>query len=385
MSVADERILIVHLEALGAVVRSTSLLAGIKRKYPNSHITWVTAKPADQLIRGNPLIDRVMTTERDDLLALKALHFDVALCVDKSLKAAGVLAHTKFDELFGFSAEARTGAIVPATKAATELWELGLSDYKKFFVNKKPETLLSREALELPSRGKSDGAASDEYAVYLSGAELKEATERRKRWAGHKDFVVGINTGCSNVIPYKKLTVEMHRELIERLLKVPDLRVVLLGGPEDDLRNQRIAHGLDVVQSPTQSGLRDGLISVQACDIVITGDSLGMHMAIGLRKWVVAWFGPTCAHEIELYGRGVKVMSQAACSPCWKRSCSKDIMCYDLVSQPELLAGVARGMQWLSSEADRLESRVETNSSHSDGIRGRSSARNSTPETPAGT
>src|SRR4051812_10272178 len=164
MSVAKERILIVHLEALGAVVRSTSLLAAIKRKYPDSHITWVTQRPADQLLKGNSLVDRVMTTERDDLLALSALQFDIALCVDKSLKAAGVLAATRFEKLYGFQVDSKTAGILPATDAAVELWELGLSDYKKFFVNKKPETQLSREALELPAGAKEENTefSSDE-------------------------------------------------------------------------------------------------------------------------------------------------------------------------------------------------------------------------------
>jgi heptosyltransferase II len=389
MSVAKERILIVHLEALGAVVRSTSLLASVKRKYPDSHITWVTQKPSNQLLKGNPLIDRVLTTDRDDLLSLSALEFDIALCVDKSLKAAGVLASAKFDKLFGFKVDGKTGAILPATDAAVELWELGLSDYKKFFVNKKPETQLSREALELPLGAQGDEqVTSDDYYLPLTKIELELAAERRKQWAGANEWVVGLNTGCSDVIQYKKLSIETHRELAQRLQAVSGVRVVLLGGPEDELRNQRIAHGLDVVQTPTQSGLRDGLVSVQACDIVITGDSLGMHMAIALKKWVVAWFGPTCAHEIELYGRGVKVLSQAACSPCWKRQCNKEVMCYDLVSVPELLLGVSRGMQFISSESRAEAKRSEsvgrnqpTDSNHSDGIRGRPFARNSSSKT----
>ena len=52
MDIPVARILIVHLEALGAVVRSTSLLAAIKRQYPSSHITWVTQAPAHHLLKN---------------------------------------------------------------------------------------------------------------------------------------------------------------------------------------------------------------------------------------------------------------------------------------------------------------------------------------------
>lgn len=353
MSIPATRVLLIHLEALGAVVRSTSLLPAIKRKYPDSHITWVTQKPADDLLRLNPLIDRVLTTEPADLLQLAALEFDVGLCVDKSLKASGVLRQTKVGQVFGFVASARTGAILPATRAAVDLWQLGLNDHEKFFVNTKPETKLVREALELPAQSHQQ---SDEYVLPLTSPEAREARERRQRWLGTGRWLIGINTGCSAAIPYKKLSVETQRTLVRRLMEIPGVRIALLGGREDETRNQQIGHGLNCVQTPTQVGLRDGLVSVQACDVVVTGDSLGMHMAIGLQKWVVAWFGPTCAHEIDLYGRGVKVLSDASCAPCWKRSCEKSTMCYDLVPVDELLRGVQQGLECVSGAADSTPS-----------------------------
>src|SRR5262245_32567755 len=85
----EERILIIHLEALGAVLRSTSLVPAIRRKYPRAHLTWITKAPAHHLIKGVAGIDRILTTSHDDVLALSALKFDLALVVDKSLTAAG--------------------------------------------------------------------------------------------------------------------------------------------------------------------------------------------------------------------------------------------------------------------------------------------------------
>ncbi len=330
------RVLFIHLGAMGAVVRSTSLLRAIHKKYAGCHLTWVTQAPTDALLRSHPLIDRVLTTSRDDMLALAALEFDVGFCVDKSLVAVGVLKQTQVDQIFGFVAQARTGAIVPATPAAENLWQIGLSNQKKFFENTRPETELMAEALELTNFDR------DEYDLRLSDREWREVAERRKLWAKPSQLIVGLNTGCSDVIPYKKLPVESNRQLVSALSSMGH-SVVLLGGPEDTSRNQRIAHGLPAIDSPTTRGLRDGLVSVAACDIVVTGDSLGMHLAIAMKKWVVAWFGPTCAHEIDLYDRGVKVLTSARCSPCWSRACHKSPMCYDLVDLKSILAGVVRG------------------------------------------
>ena len=323
---------------MGSVLRSTSILPAVKRKYPSSHITWVTQKAAAALLQENPFVDRVLSTELDDVLALSTLSFDIALNLDKSLKSVGILRKTDFDILYGFTADAN-GAIVPATAAAEELWHIGLDDERKFFINQKAETQLLVEALELGS------FARDGYVLRLNAEEKRQSTERKMQWAPGGEMIVGINTGCSGVLPHKMLSIGNHRALLQLLREIPDIRLVLLGGGETDaIRNQRIGYGLPVVQSNCQGGLRDGLVSVAACDVVISGDSLGMHMAIALRKWVVAWFGPTCAQEIDLYDWGVKVASHASCSPCWKRHCTKNPMCYDLVDLRQIVDGVRKGL-----------------------------------------
>lgn len=359
-SIATSSILVVHLGAIGAVVRATSLLQPIRRKYPSSRITWVTDAPSDQLLRGHPQIDRVLTTKGEDLLVLATLEFDVAIVVDKSLKASGVLAQTQSREVFGFRADAKTGSILPATVAAEELWRLGLDNHQKFFVNQKPETQLMIEAFELGPYQR------DEYDLPLTRDERNEATVRRRSWLGNKKRILGINTGCSSVIPYKKLSVDFQRRVIENVRRdFPEVAIVLLGGPEDTERNRAIGEGLAVVQSSTEAGLRDGLTSVAAVDVVLTGDSLGMHMAIAQKKLVLAWFGPTCAAEIDLYDRGEKLLTKAPCAPCWKRLCDQPTLCYDLVSMSEVLAALKRSFAQCESTSLSKQLFSETFSSAS--------------------
>ncbi|HEY8272609.1 MAG TPA: glycosyltransferase family 9 protein [Pseudobdellovibrionaceae bacterium] len=336
-SIPSTSLLIIHLGAIGAVLRTTSILKAMKRKFPGSQLTWVTDAPSDQLLRNHPLIDRVLTTKSEDLLSLSALEFDAAFMIDKSLKAAGVLKQTYAEQVFGFRADARSGAIHPATPAAQELWCLGLDDHEKFFLNQKAETQLLIEALELGPFQR------DEYNLSLTFSEEREAHRRHNVWRQSHSLVLGINTGCSSVIAYKKLSVEFQRQIIQTIKSELDVSVVLLGGPEDSERNLQIGEGLPIIQSSTTSGLRDGLVSVAACDLILTGDSLGMHMAISQKKYVIAWFGPTCAQEIDLYDRGEKILSQASCSPCWKRLCDKPTMCYDQVSLMEIIEALKRG------------------------------------------
>ncbi len=314
-------------------MRSTALLRAIRRKYFNCHITWLTDRPGDQLLRDNPLIDEIVVNSFSGLLQLEGRQFDVVLNIDKSKLSSGLLKKIEFDLLYGFKVEARTGSIVPATDEAVELWQIGLSNHKKFFENEKTEIQLCHEALKLGEYKR------DSYIIGLSDEERSLARERKKTWSRGKP-ILGINTGCAPTIPYKKLSISGYRELIQKINNELNVQIVLLGGPTEEDMNKTIAKGLRALQSPVNQGIRDGLCSIEACDIVFSGDSLGMHMAIALKKWVVAWFGPTCHQEIDLYDRGVKVLTEASCSPCWKRHCSKDPMCYDLVPFEKVISGI---------------------------------------------
>lgn len=352
--IPQKRILIIHLGALGAVLRATSILPALKRKYPSSHITWLTQAPASQLLNYNSTIDEVFNLNLESQTILNSMYFDEVICNDKSKLATSLAANIMSDSYLGFRLDRRSGAILPASHHAMELWEIGLSDHKKFFENKKPETQLLCESLDLDYQ-------RDEYQLELTSEERDLSLQRYKLWSfAGENMVLGINTGCASVIPYKKLSIQGHRDLIQKLQsQFKNLQIVLLGGKEDRERNLQIAHGLDVILSPTTQGLRDGLCSVNACDFVITGDSLGMHMAIALKKWVVAWFGPTCAHEIDLYDRGVKVLADVDCSPCWKRKCSKSEMCYDKVSFQKVIDAIDKGYQWKSTQSSYKQPSLE--------------------------
>ncbi len=349
-------IVIIHLGALGAVLRSTALLPAIHRTYRKATVTWITQAPADQLLQNNPLIDRVYTVSYENQLQWQALESDAVFCIDKSLIAAGIAQTLKTKELRGFKTLGPTGAILPANPEARDLWHLGLSNKKKFFENTKTENQLTHEALKLGEYKR------DEYVYQFTGLENEIIRTRRELWAPNKEYLIGLNTGCSGVIPYKKLTVEYQRSLINQIAKKygRTARVVLLGGSEDEKRNREISAGMDVISSSVLRGLRDGLMSIAACDMVISGDSLGLHMAIALKKWCIAWFGPTCAQEIDLYDRGVKIKTRAACSPCWKRVCDRQPMCYDLVDSQVVLVGIEKGMnrrsEWVNSSSSKQRS-----------------------------
>ncbi len=330
------RILIVNLDAMGNVLVTASILAPLKRKYPKSRIYWITLKNAAPLLAHNPLIDRVYSWEPESWLVLQQMKFDVVLNVDKSQRSCAFTNTLKSKMKLGFGLN-KNGAIVPLNKESQENYILGLDDRLKFRVNQKTVPQLQCEQFKLKYQ-------RDRYSVYLSGPEKSYCEEYRQIAGIHEDtIVVGFNTGCSELYPNKKMTIEQHVQLIRRLSLQPGLRLMLVGGPEDTLRNAEISRqaGDAVINTPTTEGVRRGLCYINLCDIVVSGDSFGMHAAIALQKHVIVWFGVSCWTEIDLFDNGVKLIPDGlACSPCWKKECPYNLECIQMVDLDAIVGHV---------------------------------------------
>jgi heptosyltransferase-2 len=93
-------------------------------------------------------------------------------------------------------------------------------------------------------------------------------------------------------------------KIIDQLANEENLSVVLLGGREDTERNEEIFAKISdaakavTLNTPTTLGMRRGACFMSIPDVVITGDSFGMHMAIGLQKYIIAWFGLSCQSRL---------------------------------------------------------------------------------------
>ena len=318
-----KKILIINLDAMGDVLMTTAQLPALKKKFPESTIYWVTLKIAAPLLLNNMYVDKVFSFDAESILILSQMEFNLILNVDKSQRSCSLLNELKSKNKLGFGLNS-DGKIIPMNGGANYNYQLGMNDNLKFKLNQKTGQEYLAETFELDFN-------NDEYVFEFTDDEkIFVESFRKKNKLKKNDKVIGFNTGCSELYPNKKMTVEQHIYLINKFLKKKKYKIILLGGTEDEKRNSKIYSHFKgkVINTPTNEGVRRGACYEALADVIITGDSFGMHLGIALKKFIIVWFGVSCWSEIELYNRGVKLFQKDLfCSPCWQQKCPYNREC----------------------------------------------------------
>lgn len=330
------RILVIKCRAQGDVLRTTALLPALKRKHPESFIAWVSDPESLPLLDRNPLIDRLYPFDLESSLSLLAQKYDILISLDKEpgplALAAGIPAARKFG--FGLNERGNLTIFNPASDYA---FRLGVDDELKFFRNRKTYQEIIHEVAELPY-------ARDEYVLVLpedAGEKAARFFQRRRIPRGKP--VIGLNTGAGAKFATKQWPLENYVRLAGLLTRKLGASVCLLGGPRERNFNRAVARRVRsaVYDTGADNSLPQFAGFLSRMDAIVASDTLGLHLAIALKRKVVALFGPTCPQEIDLYGRGVKLFAGADCAPCYKAACP-DVRCMKAITPAQVFEELKR-------------------------------------------
>ena len=138
---------------------------------------------------------------------------------------------------------------------------------------------------------------------------------------------VGLNTGCGGRWT-SRLWPEEHWADLAHDLQDAGLAVVLLGGPDEDERNRRLATATGA-RYPGHFDLPTFIGLVDRCDLVVTAVTMAMHMALGLGKRLVLFNNIFNPHEFELYGRGEILGPRQECTCFFQPRCTNASFCLE--------------------------------------------------------
>ncbi|OYT41034.1 hypothetical protein B6U80_02115 [Candidatus Pacearchaeota archaeon ex4484_26] len=323
------KILLIKFAALGDVLRTISLLPAIKKKWKNSEITFFTKKEAKDLFRNNFYISKLLIYNKENIKELEKEYFDLVINLDEDYEACSLATRIRKKELRGFYL--KDGKIVP-TPSAREWFSMSAfgkktpkikgmpyNDYLKK-KNKKTWQQLMSEIIGINVKDCS-------LPYTLSPKQKKFALDFARRYnLNRNNLIIGLNTGAGGKWPAKNLSIEKTAKLAEKLYKDLNAQVILFGGPEEIERNNEIVAKakVPIINAGCGNDLFEFPALISLCHLFITSDTFGMHLAIALKRKIIAFFGPTSAAEIELFGLGEKIIARHPCYCCYKPDCKAD-------------------------------------------------------------
>ncbi len=330
------RILIIKLEAIGDVLRTTHILKPLKERYQGSQITWITKSESIPLFFNNPYIDRIFDLSQAGFV-LYTDKFDLVINLDASPLSSRLATTAKGVEKLGFGYH-EGGFVYPFNQEAYEWFEMGIfDDIKK--KNKKTYQQIVMEICKLPI------ISNNELIFNLTEEERELGREfALKHNLDDGSIRIGFNTGAGERWQYKKWNVEGFISLADSLRKeFPECKILLYGGENEKDRNDYLKKIIpDLISTGSGNSIREFAALINLCDILVTGDTLAMHIAVALKKRVIALFGPTSHTEIELYGRGEKVVSPLKCTCCYKTTCDVKPDCMQAITPDMVLKCIRR-------------------------------------------
>lgn len=335
-----KKILVIKLSALGDVVRTTSVLQPIHKKWRNSKIYWITEDNAVEIFYNNPYVEKVIPLSNAFLLF--NYEFDILINLDLDFTALSLTKNIFAKEKFGFYLD-DNGQIVCSNKSAEEWFNLSHNDVLKKY-NKKTYQEYLMEILGFT------GLDSKDYPIIVNLTE--DEKQFAKNWLANKlntsnfssYIFIGLNLGGGDKWKKKEYPVEQTVKLIEYIASgksSKNVKILLFGGKKEKERNKKIVSLLSlrnisivekVLDTGTENSLRQFFALLNLCNVLITSDTLALHVALALKKKVIVLFGPTSANEIETYNLGIKIVSPKSCVCCYNQNCKKIKDCMNLIS-----------------------------------------------------
>jgi heptosyltransferase-2 len=270
--------------SLGDVLRTTPIL----HLYKDNHVTWVSDSEAFLLLENNPHIERLLPYDLTTVLQLEAEEFDTVINLEKIPGICALSDKVRARRSrYGFTFNSQTGKAEAYNKAFEVLAVSSDPKYKK--ENQRTAQELLFEMVGARWKGEE----------YILG--YKPKTQEK--------YDIGLNTIVGSKWPTKAWPKE-NWDKLEELVSKEGLLVT-----RQDKQDKTMFKDINLYMD-----------WINSCKTIVTNDSLGLHLALALKKRVLGLFGPTPYKEVYFYDRGEAIITEEKfdCMPCFEPKCSQN-------------------------------------------------------------
>ncbi|HEY3038849.1 MAG TPA: lipopolysaccharide heptosyltransferase I [Pyrinomonadaceae bacterium] len=328
------RILIVKLGSIGDIVHTLPALAAIRKALPHAEISWVVERRASEILRDNPLLDRLIEVDtkalrrglmsgetlrapRQQLRRLRASAFDLALDFQGLLKSASIARLSGAHRVFGFS---RQSLREPASRMLLS---------KSIRISENSHVIRKNLALASGALGISISDDPKEFEFPIATNSTHEAEALNAATAGSNYAILNPGGGW----PTKLWSAERFGRLADELWSHYRLHSLVTHGPgETELAETVLQSSQSGKARAVNVSLKGFYELAKRTQVYVGGDTGPTHLAIAAGAPIVGLFGPTewwrlgslraadiCVERVDIDCR----------TDCHRRACSKWI-CMDI-------------------------------------------------------
>ena len=344
------RILVRGVNWLGDAIMSTPALQRLREKFPEAHITLLCPAKLRDLWHYHPAISKIISFSPEDSVfttaeLLRQGCYDLALILPNSPRSALECYLARIPQRIGYARGWRNFFLtrtVPSRPGSVPMRKRSGKEIKKLIAQgnhllRQTEIPASAhqmyEYLHLTS---ALGASAEPLPPHLAITGQEMDSIRVKFKLPNLDVpVFGVNPGAEYG-PAKRWPTDKFAAVIRLLQQQRQGIWLLFGGPSDQALTKQIAEAIGPSTQPVhdlagKTSLRELMVLLKICRVVLTNDTGPMHVAAAVGTPVVVPFGSTSP---ELTGpvesaniRHQLLKATVPCSPCFLRECPIDFRC----------------------------------------------------------
>ncbi len=320
-----QRLLIARRSSLGDIVCTMPTLVALRRGFPDAHIAWLVDHRFREILEGHECLDEVIPIRRHSarkllpLIAevrrvkklLRARQFDMALDVQGLLKSSLLCYLSGAPRRLGFDDDRRE---------LCRAWinERCPADRDRHAVDRY---LLMAEYLGCPTE-------PVEFRLPIAEASRRWVEEFIEGSAIASDRpLVAFNVGATS--PHKQWPPEHFARLAQLVYNKLEATVLLIGDSADQTAAESVKQQttVPVVDAVGRTTLPQLPALIARCDVIVTGDTGPMHIAVAVGTPVVALIGPTLPHRTGPWGdNNIVLWSKPECA-CLNRPACRHYRC----------------------------------------------------------
>jgi lipopolysaccharide heptosyltransferase I len=307
------KILIVKPSSLGDVVHSLPFLHAVRSCFPKAELHWVIAKGLEGLLQGHPMIDRLVSINKD--LWKKISSAETTL--KEIIRLFRQLRNEQYDLVVDLQGLLRSGLITMVTSAPVRVGFAEAREGSRFFYTLKVRAGREVHAVERNMKiAAALGCRSDDIVFPFPPDDENsgKGQDLKKRFGEYSVIVPGA----------RWKTKIWPSENFGRVAAMLPIRSVVIGSEtERRIAEEVVSYSMGKALSLAgETGLKELLSVIRSARMVITNDSGPMYIAAALHVPVIAVFGPTSPLRTGPYGTGnIVLQSSAECVPCFKKTC----------------------------------------------------------------